>query len=78
MTYKLNPQLEKIRSPITLAFPDGSRAEYQSGMDVTSEVFEKKYLITSMRAIENCIEIILEEASVNEINWIGEEAVSFF
>ena len=78
MTYKLNPELKKIQSPITLVLPDGSRSEYQSGTDVTSEMFEKRYTVSSMRAIENSIEIRLEEASVNEINWIGEEAVSFF
>ena len=78
MTYKLNPELKKIQSPITLAFPDGSSSEYQSGTDVTSAVFEKRYIVASLRAIENSIEIRLEEASVNEINWIGEEAVSFF
>lgn len=78
MTYKLNPELKKIQSPITLAFPDGNGSEYQSRTDVTSAVFEKRYIVASLRAIENSIEIRLEEAAVNEINWIGEEAVSFF
>lgn len=78
MTYKLNPALNKIQSPVVLIFPEGNRQKYSNGAAVTDMAFDKKYLVASMIAINSSIEITLEEPSINEINWIGEEAVSFF
>lgn len=78
MTYKLNPELRKIPSPVVLVFPNGKRTQYPCGIAVTKDTFDKKYGIESMKASNSSIEIRLKEPSVNEINWIGEEAVSFF
>ena len=78
MTYKLNPALNKIQSPVVLIFPEGNQQQYSSGAAAADMAFDKKYLIASMKAVDSNIEIRLEEPSVNEINWIGEEAVSFF
>lgn len=78
MTYRLNPELVKVLSPVVLVLPDGTRLKYQNGTDAASATFEKRYTLSEVRAIDSKVEISLEEASVNNINWIGEEAVSFF
>ena len=62
MTYKLEPSLEKIVSPVILVFPDGSRKEYPDGVSVRNQIFGVKYLIDSVRAAGNAVEVVLKEA----------------
>ena len=76
MKYKLNPELRKIQSPITLIIGDEHK-KYINGTSLTEDVFGKRYVISSIRAIENVIEIELEEAAVNAVNWTGEEQTFF-
>lgn len=77
MTYKLNPELSKITSPVVLIDGD-CRMEFQNGKALTEAVFEKRYLIKSLTAVENKVEIVVEEQNAPQQNWAGEEAVSFF
>ena len=80
MTYKLNPEVKKITSPIKITF-DGSDSvlNFANGAALADADFEKNYLIDSVSAKDNLIEITLRENDmVNVVNWVGEEAVSFF
>lgn len=78
MTYKLNPALSKILSPIILVFPNGKKLNFINGDDLVEAVFDKCYMVKSLRAIEGTVEIVLMERRAPEMNWSGEEAVSFF
>lgn len=79
MTYKLNPEVRKIGSPVTLIFPDGTEKIFKSGSEVESAVFDKHYIITEITAEDSKIKLkLMEQQNRPTINWIGEEAVSFF
>ena len=39
MTYKLNPELKKIQSPLVLLI-DGEKTEYENGNALTEQIFE--------------------------------------
>lgn len=80
MTYKLNPEVKKIVSPITVRF-DGvdDVLVFANGIALAEANFEKNYLIESVSARDGTIEITIRENDmVNALNWVGEEAVSFF
>ena len=74
MTYKLEPGLGRIMSPILLRFPDGHTAFFSSGVEVCRAVYDRKYRVVEMKAVENMVEIKLELTAVPEINAVGEEA----
>ena len=78
MTYKLNPEIQKIKSPIVLAFPDGTKQQYESGKVAADAVFEHKYVISTLRAINDIVELKLVEQEAPIMNWSGESATSFF
>lgn len=73
MTYKIEPGLGRIMSPVVLLFSDGHTANYSSGEEVCETVFDRKYRVVEMRAVDNTVEIKLEEAAVPAVNAIGEE-----
>lgn len=73
MTYKLNPELQLITSPVTLIFPNGARHSYTSGAAVAEKTFNERYRVTEIRAVENTVEINLEPMTTPVINAIGEE-----
>lgn len=73
MTYRLEPGLARITSPIILLFPDHTTRRFSSGEDIVRETFDKRWKVTEMRAAEDVIEIKVEEAVVPEINALGEE-----
>ena len=78
MTYKLNPELRKIQSPVVLVFPDGETREFECGFAVAEADFKQRYLIQAIRALDSIIEIKLVECAPPDMNWAGEETVSFF
>jgi len=78
ITYKLNPEIRKILSPILLIFPDGTKQQYESGKAAVDAVFDHKYLISTLRAINDAIELKLVEQEAPIMNWSGESATSFF
>ena len=78
MTYKLNPAIGKIESPIVLIFPGGEKRNYKNGAGGVEDVFDHKYLIESLRAVGDVVEITLTESTeMNSSTWIGEEQTFF-
>lgn len=73
MTYKIEPGLGRITSPITLLFPDGAKKEYKGGKELCETAFNRKYRVVEMRAVENAVEIKLEPMTTPIINPVGEE-----
>ena len=61
MTYKLNSSLGKIVSPVVLVLPDGGKMRYGSGAELERAVFEKRYQVDALRAVEDMVELVLEE-----------------
>lgn len=53
--------------------------EYMNGEVLALECFSERYFVKSLRAENNEIVVIVEEADgMPVMNWIGEESVSFF
>ena len=73
MTYKLEPGLGRIMSPILLRFPDGHTASFSSGEEACRAVYDRKYHVVEMRVAGHMVEIKLELTAVPEINAVGEE-----
>ena len=79
MTYKMNPELRKIRSPVTLIFPDSTEKNFESGSEIVNVVFDKRYVITEITAEDSKIRLeLVEQQDKPAINWCGEETISFF
>lgn len=77
MTYKLNPQLKLIKASVILVV-EGQEKNYGSGEELTSLTFEKNYIIDSITARDSKVVITLKENNQQfNINWIGEEGISF-
>lgn len=60
MTYKLEPGLSRITSPVVLVFPDHTES-FSSGAEVCRVVLDKKWRVAEIRAVEGTVEIKLEE-----------------
>ncbi len=60
MTYKLNPIIEKMQSPVRIILPDESVREYESGADAAADTFDNHYNIQSIKSDGNIIEIKAE------------------
>lgn len=77
MTYKLNPQLKLIKGPVILVV-EGEEMNYSCGEELTILTFDKNYIIESIRARDGSVIVTLKENDRTfNINWIGEEEVSF-
>ena len=76
MTYRLSPEISKITSPVIL-LTDGKKHSFENGAKAAEAHFNKKLFIKEIRAVENSIEITLEEAAIKGVNWIGEEQTYF-
>lgn len=77
MTYTLNPQLRLIKAPVILVI-DGVEKQYCNGEELTRLEFEKNYIIESIDVRDGSIVVTLKENDRSfNINWIGEEEVSF-
>lgn len=75
MTYKLNPEVSKIKSPVLLRIKGVESSElYADGAELANATFEKNYVVRSLVARENVIVLTVEEnRRINATNWIGEE-----
>ena len=63
MTYKLNPEIEKIISPVVVT--DGkNRWEFANGRKAEEAVFDKQYNIISYKAEGDKVEVSVEEFRV--------------
>lgn len=77
MTYKLNQQLRLIKAPVILVV-EGEEQTYDSGEELTTLTFEKNYIIDTISARDSEVVVTLKVNDRNfNINWIGEEEVSF-
>ena len=72
MTYKLEPGLARITSPVRVIM-SGEIKEFESGLAATEAEFDKKWRVVELRAVENVIEIVLEQMDAPIVNPIGEE-----
>ena len=70
MTYKLEPGLSRITSPIKLHLPGREIKEFENGAAICSDVFDHRYVVVEIRAAGDTIEIRLEEM---EMPMNGEE-----
>lgn len=61
MTYKINPEVEKILSPIKLVFEDGTSADFSDGKTLAAAVFDKHYNIVSYCVKDKYLEITVVE-----------------
>ena len=78
MNYKLNPELAKIDAPVILVI-DGEEQSYENGTALLNLNFKQNYLIEKISARDNAVIVFLKvNDAINDINWVGEEAVSFF
>ena len=78
MTYKLNPELRKISSPIILQGA-GANQEYPNGSALAEASFSKNYIVEDVSAKDDSVIVtVSENKQICPINWAGEEAVSFF
>lgn len=77
MTYKLNPIIEKVCSPVVLMLPGNETREYRDGKSACADTFNRNYQIKSISAEGSTVIIRLAEAVTPETTWIGEEQ-SFF
>ena len=73
MTYKLEPGLSRISSPVCLLFPSGEKMEFENGEMACGAMFDKRWKVTEMRASDGVIEVVVEEMGVPSVNPIGEE-----
>ena len=78
MPYKLNLEIRKILSPVVLAYPDGVKQQRVDGNAAADAVFNQKYVISTLRDIDDIIELKLVEQEVPNLNWSGKSATSFF
>ena len=77
MTYKLSPHLRLIKAPVILVV-EGEERQYSSGEELTRLEFQKYYLIDSISARDGSVVVTLKENDRQfNINWVGEEEVSF-
>ena len=78
MTYKLNPDVKKITSPVVLVV-DGVQQEYPNGMALSEVSFEKQYLVSSLSAQDGKVVIsIKENMQINDTSWANGKPFSFF
>jgi hypothetical protein len=78
MTYKIDPNVKLIACPVITVI-DGKETLYENGTALSEVDFDKYYVITRITARDNIVVLEFEENKrINDITWIGEEAVSFF
>ena len=80
MTYKLNPEVKKIQSPVIVKFLNqAADMMFANGAALADAVFDRSYLIESLAAEDGSIVLTVRENDrINAVNWGGEEEVSFF
>ncbi len=67
MTYRLDPVVKLIASPIIVAFPNSTTHKYSSGEEVAQAVFDKLYKIRKITADGSLVVLELEEAQIEAV-----------
>lgn len=77
MTYKIEGIVEKIESPILCNFT-GITRKYENGKVLAEQTFEKRYIISSIRAENGTVILEMEDReTIPKVNWKTEETVDF-
>ena len=75
MTYKVDPAVAKITSPVIAVF-DGEEKCYENGKELADDCFDKNYMIVEISARDNAVVLTFEKSKRSDIvNCIGEEAI---
>lgn len=77
MTYYLNPELNKILSPVIVKI-SSIELKFGNGQELCEHKFDKHYVVKSVWAENDIIIIELIENNGTDLSWIGEEPVSYF
>ena len=77
MTYKINPCVAKIKSPVIVRFPTGEEMHFATGEETAAADFDKHYVIKEIAAKGDEILLAVEEVRMPQMNWAGEEATFF-
>jgi hypothetical protein len=73
MTYKLNPEIRKITSLVELVFPDGEKRQFENGAEACSVVFESRYVVKEIKAVDATVEIYLQYVK-EDMDWVNAQA----
>ena len=78
MTYRIEQWVRKITSPVMVKIGD-ENIKMADGKQLAERSFDRSYLISEVRALDDMILIVLvENDKTNDITWVGEEQASFF
>lgn len=77
MTYKINPDVAKMKSPVKVMLPTGEEMLFNTGEEAAAADFSKHYVITEITAKGNVICLAVEEVGMPQMNWVGEEGTFF-
>lgn len=78
MTYKLNSEVKKIKSPIVLLLCD-QELRFNNGTELAEKEFNKPYIIDAITAKGSVVFItVLEKDNMPMTDGIDEKEVSFF
>ena len=77
MTYKLNPAIAKIASPVTLVV-DGEQMEFEDGQAAAEATFGCRHAVASIRAVGDTVEIELEQLPAVDTSWGDSASLCFF
>ena len=61
VTYKINPEVEKILCPVILRLEDGSETAYSDGRALADATFDKHFNITSYDVRDGAVVISVAE-----------------
>ena len=78
MTYRLEPWIRKIDSPVIVTLPDGTQKRYISGSAAAEDIFDRHYVVEKIEALGGEIVLTLKEVEVAGSTWVGEEQQGFF
>ena len=77
MTYKLEPWITRIVSPVEVVLPDVTRKKYINGSAAGADIFDRHYVVEKIEALGGEIVLTLKEVEVAGSTWIGEEQTFF-
>ena len=78
MTYKLEPWITRIVSPVEVVIPDGTRKKYINGSVAAADIFDRHYVVEKIEALGGEIVLTLKEVEIAGSTWVGEEQQGFF
>ncbi len=78
MTYKLNNEVKKIKTPVVLLLCD-QELRFNNGAELAEKEFEQPYIIDTITAKDSLVYItVLEKDNMPTTDWSDEKEVSFF